>query len=341
MSKIIQRSGLTNNQLFAGQHHARYVDEDVPLHIITRVFQGRHLLRPCDDLNSIILGVVGRAQQHYNSIRLYAMAFLSNHVHLMLQGPPDQVPAFIGFIKREISRRWGRHPSVGWRGTMWHEYVSTALPSAASQVRCLKYILSQGVKEGLVASPEEWPGVHCADALMTMRPMTGKWFDATGYGRAVDAQSRTRNPKRVCRERYVTDYSVTLSPIPAWCDLSPETQACEAHRLVAEVRSEGDARRNGRPPIGRQRVKRASMQKISVLPPPPWFEVRRRMICWESPTDPDAARHLERYWSFQRAFREAARGIANVDFPEGAHTPSRCIWRRPRVRESASDDKHA
>ena len=33
-------------RLFVGGHHARLIDERVPLRIISRVFQGRHLLRP-------------------------------------------------------------------------------------------------------------------------------------------------------------------------------------------------------------------------------------------------------------------------------------------------------
>jgi hypothetical protein len=30
----------------------------------------------------------------------------------------------------------------------------------------LSYLLSQGVKEGLVRHPEDWPGVHCVSHLL-------------------------------------------------------------------------------------------------------------------------------------------------------------------------------
>ncbi len=68
-------------------------------------------------------------------------------MHMMLQGPAHQVPAFVGFVKREISRRWGGKPWINWPGTMWHGYLATALPTVESQENCLAYILSQAVKE--------------------------------------------------------------------------------------------------------------------------------------------------------------------------------------------------
>src|SRR6185295_16167179 len=50
---------------FTGSHHARYLPPDIPFHIISSTFQRRHLLRPCKALNSIILGVLGRAQTRF------------------------------------------------------------------------------------------------------------------------------------------------------------------------------------------------------------------------------------------------------------------------------------
>jgi hypothetical protein len=41
---------------------------------------------------------------------------------------------------------------------MWQRrYEATALPSSSSQMKCLKYLLGHGVKEGLVESPLDWP----------------------------------------------------------------------------------------------------------------------------------------------------------------------------------------
>jgi REP element-mobilizing transposase RayT len=319
-------SHIGRTPLLAGRHHARFIAGDVPLHVISRVFQGRHLLRPCDELNAIILGVVGRALRRYADVRLYAMAFLSNHAHFMLQGPPNQVPPFIGFIKREISRRWGRHASVGWRGTMWHEYRATALPTSESQVRCLKYILSQGVKEGLVARPEEWPGVHCARALLHDEPLHGTWLNATTYSRAIDSQSRRRSPRVVPRREHLIGYAVQFAPIPAWQHLRADERRTEVRRLVEEIVVEGQDARAGRSPMGPRRIRRVALEHRTAFPDVPWLQRRRQIICWASTHAPATQRYLEAYWNFQRRFRDAAiedaRCRASV-FPPGSYAPGK------------------
>ena len=321
----------------SGRRHARFIDPDTPLHVISRVFQGRHLLRPCDELNALVVGVVGRALLRYAHVRLYAMAFMSNHVHFMLQGPARQVPAFLGYIKREVSRRWGRRPEVGWRGTMWHEYIAAALPTPESQVGCLKYVISQGVKEGLVARPQDWPGVHCARALSTGSTLKGVWLNATRYSRARDAQSRTRRPKWVDKSDYETQHEVRFAPIPAWSSLDDEARRNEVDRLIEEVVTEGREARAGRPVLGRHRVRRVPLDRRTELPQPPWFERRRRvLICWTSPSAPESRRYLDAYWEFQRTFREAAIRDAHSPvsmYPPGAWTPGRCT---PTPEEQAA-----
>src|SRR4051812_26647398 len=142
---MVQNSNEAAESTTAGVRHARMITEHVPMHVISKIFQSRHLLRPGAELNSIIIGVMGRARVLFPHVKVFAAAFMSNHVHLLVQGPPTELPFFIGFIKREISRRWGKCSGVDWPGAMWHEYTASALPSPASQVNCLKYVLSQGV----------------------------------------------------------------------------------------------------------------------------------------------------------------------------------------------------
>jgi REP element-mobilizing transposase RayT len=128
---------------FRARHHARYHEPGMPYHIIVRTFQGMALLTPTDEFRKMFAGIIGRALTTYKTIQVFALGFLSNHGHTMLAGTPEQIPAFVGYIKRELTLRYG--PTIDWEDTMWRDgYVSTALPTPESQVRCLQYILSQG-----------------------------------------------------------------------------------------------------------------------------------------------------------------------------------------------------
>ena len=312
-------------QVFAGRHHARFIPADVPQHVISRVFQGRYLLRPGKKLNSIIVGVIGRAQEIYPDIELYAAVFLSNHLHFQLSGCADSVAAFVGYVKREITRRWGHSEGIGWHGPMWSEYVSTALPTAGSQETCLKYILSHGVKEGLVAKPQHWPGVHCATQLLSGSTLKGEWLDSTAWTRTRDAEKRKKHPKPVRKNDYYRSYEVRFAPIPAWAELTASEQRQRVRIVVDEIVEEGRKARNGAPPLGVKAIQEIPLDCRSDLPPQPWFEKRHHMICWADPRSPEVQDYLERYWEFQNAFRQASaaflNGELNVEFPPGAFRP--------------------
>lgn len=304
-------------RVYAGGHHARLIDERVPYHLISRVFQGRHLLRPDAATNEIILGVIGRAQSIFEGVDLYAFAFMSNHFHAMAKGPAQQLSAFIGYIKREISRRLGARPDINWPGTMWHEYIATALPTDASQLNCIKYILAQGTKEGLVERPQDWPGAHCVKALMLGRELSGKWLDSTSFLRARQAEQRKREPGHVKRADYLSAYKVNLTPLPCWAELNESEQqsqvAAIVQGIVAEARSE--RAKHGKKVVGAKNVLKVSRERRTSLPKLPWYESRRRMICWANPRDAEVQRYISEYWDFQKAFKRASMESRASDFP--------------------------
>jgi hypothetical protein len=64
--------------------HLRFVPEGGALVEVTcRTIQGRLLLRPSQQLNNIILGVLGRAQERY-PLEIVSFSFLSSHYHLLI-----------------------------------------------------------------------------------------------------------------------------------------------------------------------------------------------------------------------------------------------------------------
>jgi len=317
---------------FGGVKHARYHDPDTVYHGLIRTVQGRFLLRPDDkgQLSSLIAGVLGRAQELYPSVRLYADAWMSNHAHLMLKGDFYAVSAFFGFVEREISRRWG--PVIGWDGTMFQKFETTALPTEQSQLSALNYVLAQSTKEQLVASPLRWPGAHCAKDLLRGFVRRGTWFDGTRFGRELHkrrARKTRRSPPN--RRDYERESLVRFDKLPVLAHLSDQQYREYLATLVKEIeaRAAHERGRTGRKLVGRRQILRISRETRSALPPPPWFEKRRRMICWADRWALETVQYLQRYWEFQRAFREASRlflaGELDAPFPLGAFRPCSAV----------------
>ena len=158
----------------------RYVASPGSLFEITcRVIQGRMLLRPSRVLNEMIVGTLAVAAERYG-VRVVCVVVLSNHYHLLLRvDDAQQMARFQGFVGSKIAREIGR--LTGWREKVWGRRYSAIEISdePAAQVERLRYLLSHGVKENLVARCAQWPGVHAAEAMATGRPLLGFWFDRT------------------------------------------------------------------------------------------------------------------------------------------------------------------
>ncbi len=316
-------------EAFGGMKHARMHESGMLYHHLVRTVRGTFLLRP--DANSVveklIAGVIARAQKRYSSVKLVADAWLSNHGHLLLEGAPEELPQFTGFIEREISRRLGA--MIGWEGNMFQTYQSTALPTVESQLRAFEYVLAQSAKEHVVASPLKWPGAHCAKDLVSGFTRKGFWFDGTAYGRVLHKNlARKRNRTPPARKDFTSETEMQFARLPALAHLTDEEYRSHVRQLVREIEDAAVAERRhtNRKLIGRRRVLWTPRETRSALPCPPWFEKRRRMICWADRWAQETRAYLKRYWAFQRAFREASRrfleGELDAPFPPGAFRPS-------------------
>ena len=117
----------------------------------------------------------------------------------------------------------------------------------AAQVDRLRYVLVNGVKEGLVARVEDWLGISLVKSLLTGGPVRGTWFSRTAEYRArlrgVDFEPR----------RYASEETVVLSQLPCWRHLSPEGYRERTAELLQEINGDAAAerKRTGREPLGR------------------------------------------------------------------------------------------
>ena len=197
--------------------------------ITCRTVQGRFLLRPGPALNDIVQGILGRAQRRYETT-ISAFSALSSHFHLLLVvDSANEAADFMRYTKSKLAREVNR--LTGWRGPVFdRRYEMTVVTDEdAAQIERLKYVLSQSVKEGLVERVSQWPGVHCAKALIEGTPLVGHWFNRT-----LEFAARLRG-EDVGPMRYATIETVTLSPIPCWAHLSPELYRARIAELVESI----------------------------------------------------------------------------------------------------------
>ncbi|HET9766333.1 MAG TPA: transposase [Thermoanaerobaculia bacterium] len=291
----------------------RFLPPGSLVEVTLRTLHGRLLLRPSARVNDLVVGVIGRAQRRYE-MRIHGVVVLSNHAHLLLSpDTPQQLAAFMDYVAGNIAREIGR--LHGWREKFWARRYRAILVSheEEAQVARLAYLLGNGIKEGLVERPHDWPGVHCARALCHGSELQGTWFDRT-----AQYEARRRGDSRSPAD-FGTPERVVFSPLPCWAHFDP---AAFRQRIVELVRSavdEGRRKRSGCAVLGRRAVLEQHPHDVPLT--------RDRSPAPAVHAATKAIRGMLRaaYRQFVDAYREAAlklrRGDRLVRFPAGAFPP--------------------
>ena len=295
----------------------RFIPEGGALVEVTcRTIQGRFLLKPSEELRSIVIGVLARSQRLY-PVDLHAFVFLSNHYHLLLSAQnAHQLARFMNYLNSNLAREAGR--VHGWREKFWGRRYQAIVVSEeeAAQTGRLRYLLSHGCKEGLVSRPREWPGAHCAEALVEGRLLEGLWFDRT---REYEATGRGEKFDRLA---YATPETIRLEPLPCWAHLSEEMYRSRVGELILQIEAEtADLHvKNGTEPLG--------VRAILAQDPHSRPRSLKKALAPAFHAATKAARRelVEAYGWFLGAYREAAEklrcGNVGASFPEGCF-PSR------------------
>jgi hypothetical protein len=295
----------------------RYIPEGGALVEVTcRTLQGRLLLRPSPELNDITAGILGRAQRLY-PVDLVAFQALSNHYHaLLFVKSAKRLAEFAGYLNSNLAREVGR--LTGWTGKVWEKRYE-AIPISneeEAQAARLKYVLSHGVKENLVARLREWPGLHCVRQIVDGEPLAGTWFDRT------QAYLARRKGEDADPLKHTTSETVTFSPLTCWSHLSPEAYRERVGTLAMEIEEDAAAarKRTGAEPLG----------AAAIVAQDPWSRPERVK---KSPAPllhaaSKAMRQVfyEGFALFVAAYRTAAeklkRGDPHPGFPFGSFPPA-------------------
>lgn len=288
----------------------RWYVPGVVYEVTSRTTQERFLLRPGPASRSLIEGVLGRALVMFPEVRLHAYHFMSNHTHLLVstQGGA-QLAGFLGYVFGNVARELGR--LHGWRGPFWARRARVIpICDDDALVARLRYVLSQGVKEGLIEHPEQWPGASSTRGLLG-GPTVGAWIDR-------DAETRARRRAQPAdTTHFTTHYSIDLAALPCWADCSVAVQRARVLQLIQEVVD--DARRTRcAPPLGVRALLEQDPQAWPVAPassPAP--------ACHATEHRTRLAFRLAYRW-FCDAFRAVARAVragvtaTRSDFPPGS-----------------------
>ena len=237
---------------------------------MNKTIQGIFLLRADPTLNARIVGVLAKAQEIHGG-RVHAFVCLSNHWHLHATfDSPKQMADFHCYLGTHISIEAGRVHD--WSGKLFEGRYNHVELSDEHEIHFerLKHVLSQGCKEGLVASPLDWPGASSTWSLVSGEPWMGEWVDRTAYGNAL------RRGEEVWEEDFIERLEVKLSPIPPLEHLSASEYRQVTVDLVRQIEDETAEmhRVDGTSPMGVEAVlaqdphHRPNTTKTSVRP---WF----------------------------------------------------------------------
>ncbi|HKI02432.1 MAG TPA: transposase [Thermoanaerobaculia bacterium] len=123
--------------------------------VTCRTVHGRYLLRPSRNLNEIAVGILARAKRMFN-MKICSLIFTSSHYHMILWvKDAEQLANFMGYVNSNLAREAGR--LVQWREKFWSRRYRAIVISdeEGAQIERMKYVLSNGAKEGLVRTPED------------------------------------------------------------------------------------------------------------------------------------------------------------------------------------------
>ena len=302
-------------------HRPRYIPEGNHLvEVTTRTLQGRYFLKPTPEVNEIILGIIGRAQRMHR-MEICLLVFMSSHYHMLLvPTDADQLARFMGYVNGQIAKKI--LPFTDWDSRFWSRPFDAILVTdePAAQRARFEYLLSHGVKEGLVERPEQWIGIHGIDAWLRDRPLRGYWFDKSREARA--RRRIVNRDRRFGRLAFADQETVRLSMLPCWCaeglDLEQVRREIEAmiERIVERARLERER-------AGRRRVagvKRILAKRRDFRPrsldrsPRPLFHFRSGAAF---------ERWFEAYQDFLLAYRRASKAFRTRD--RSARFPERCF----------------
>lgn len=287
------------------------------LKLVTIRTEGAQLFMvPGKELNDILGGIIARYQEQF-SIEIFAYCALSNHYHLLVRAPKENLWQFQQAINREIAKRVNRLRNR--EGHFWsRRYSDEIVVGNQASLTALQYITCNSVKHRLIKDPGKWPGLTSHFHLLDEKDRMFYFTDYTAY-RKAKARARITGGK-VNLADFRIPVTLRISPLPMFAGLSKkvrrQTIRSEIQRYVTLLNAEAE------------REEKGYLREEKILTQNPFSKPRdvsksNRPICYTQ--DPEA-KHIfltEIYYPWNEAYEAASFEFRSGKF--NAQFPPHCI----------------
>lgn len=277
------------------------------LMVTRRCTQRQFLLRPDKRTNNAVIYCLAVAAQRFN-IDVIGFVQMSNHLHEVIYDRDGNAPAFYEHFHKLLAKCMN-----ALRGRRENFFASeqasvVRLADHGALLDKLTYVVTNPVKDDLVARVHHWPGAHGYIALLTGRPL------------------------RATRPGYFSDEAGTMADeVTLHVKVPPELDPCES--LIVALKERVTAFERAKE---QERARRgARVAGPAAVRSQPWHasphtRERRRGV---RPTVATRNRWLRietllRDRAFLRAYREAFRALATrcpIPFPAGTYQLRRLL----------------
>lgn len=204
----------------------RIIEPDQIYSVTNRTLEGRHFFAPGPEINALILACLGRAL-HRCGVELFVFIFMSNHFHILVRTPKENLHEFMGYFTGRLSWELNRYHSR--RGPVFGgRYHAVPVLDDEALLQQYVYIAANPLAAGLETSLA-WPGISSHASELSAQPLVGHWLDREALRRM-----RRRDPAARPEEATVP-YTIPITPLPALAELT-DVQRVKVLREAVEER---------------------------------------------------------------------------------------------------------
>lgn len=142
-----------------GKQNRKFFTHNSVVFVTSSVREGLPLI-PTYVFNSILIGILAKANSLYSGVRICHFVFMANHFHMILVvKKQEDAPAFIGYVKQEISHTINRFLNRSGISIWSDGYDSPLLLTFDKVIHYIVYMYLNPTKANLENSIEEFPGL--------------------------------------------------------------------------------------------------------------------------------------------------------------------------------------